>query len=165
MTTKPPTFTTVDLSPPSPLRAWWVNSNVKFDIAMNIIILILNIATTKYVIAHKIPLTAGGTFLCLSMDSAVLSLLTWQTAEYMDDSVRDSYLLGRTIQTLGFGYFLDLFYAISPHLALGLGIPCLIWFVVTMIWPSLCTIVQQLRNRWMARNQPKEASKVAITVV
>ncbi|CAL9224486.1 unnamed protein product [Arabidopsis halleri] len=76
-----------------------MNKNLRYDVAMSSIIIILNIAAT----------------FCICWFKAIENVLASK-----------AYFVGRICHTLGFCVFLDLLYSISPHLALYFGLPCLL---------------------------------------
>lgn len=136
-----------------------ITENKVYDLVMGTIIIILNIVAMKYIIINKILFTTGSQFLTLSSISALFYIFTGQVLGSMDSPY--SYFIGRTLHTLGFGCFLDFLYCISPHLALYFGLPCLLWFIVFMIGPCICTIVQKLRDWWKFGTISQSASDVA----
>ncbi|CAL9224477.1 unnamed protein product [Arabidopsis halleri] len=117
---------------PSLLRLWWMNSNVRYDIAMNSFIIILNIAAIMYIKFNKIPLN------------------------------EDAYIIGRICHNLGFVIFLHLCYCISTRLALfvGLhfGLPCWLWYANAMFGPTLCKEMEALRDWWKFVSQPQSVA-------
>lgn len=133
-----------------------MNENIVYDVLMGCIIIILNILAQDYIIINKISFTSPG-FLILSFISANVYVFLGQVIESMD-SLPYPYFLGRTLHTMGFGCFLDFLYCISPHLGLYMGLPCLLWFIVFMIGPCICTLVQKLRDWWKFGRIPQSAS-------
>ncbi|XP_020875623.1 uncharacterized protein LOC9304880 isoform X2 [Arabidopsis lyrata subsp. lyrata] len=133
-----PTATTVH-EYPSRLRVWWMNKDLRYNIAMNSFILILNIAAILYMITHKI--------------AAIENVLASK-----------AYFVGRICHTFGFCNFFNLLYSVSPHLALYFGLPCLLGFVAVMIapgcpylWEGLCNKVQELRDKWKYVKRPQSS--------
>ncbi|KAG7543719.1 hypothetical protein ISN45_Aa07g036050 [Arabidopsis thaliana x Arabidopsis arenosa] len=92
-----PTATTVH-EYPSRLRVWWMNKDLRYNIAMNSFILILNIAAILYMITHKIIavesditetlLSFGGLYIiCFlaSLFSSTSSIVYLSTLPYSSD--------------------------------------------------------------------------------
>ncbi|EOA18686.1 hypothetical protein CARUB_v10007261mg [Capsella rubella] len=138
-------FTIVHESP-SLLRVWWMNKNLRYDVAMSSIIIILNIAAIVYMITHKIPLSRD----TLAIENNILAL--------------KATTFGRIYHLFGFCVFLELLYLISPPLALHFGLPCLLYSVAVIIapgcphlWKGLCNRVQELRDWWKHVNQPQSS--------
>ncbi|CAE6206985.1 unnamed protein product [Arabidopsis arenosa] len=163
--------TTIVHESPSLLRAWWMNKNLRYDVAMSSIILIINIAAIVYMITHKIPLNKADPALLILVVSiifyvlfGIVSCISWVMAIENVRLASEAYVYGRIGHTSGFGIFLDLLYSISPHLALHFGLPCLLWFVAAMIapccpylWKGLCKRVQELRDWWKFVNRPQSS--------
>ncbi|CAL9224483.1 unnamed protein product [Arabidopsis halleri] len=120
---------------PSLLRLWWMNSNVRYDIAMNSFIIILNIAAILYMKFNNIP---------------------------SNEVCKDAYIMGRICHNIGFVIFLHLLYCISTRLALfvGLhfGLPCWLWYANAMFGPTLCKEMEALRDWWKFVSQPRLVS-------
>lgn len=148
-----------------------MNKNLRYDVAMSSIILIINIAAIVYMITHKIPLNKADPALLILVVSiifyvwfGIVSCISWVMAIENVRLASEAYVYGRIGHTSGFGIFLDLLYSISPHLALHFGLPCLLWFVAAMIapccpylWKGLCKRVQELRDWWKLVNRPQSS--------
>ncbi|EFH45066.1 hypothetical protein ARALYDRAFT_330647 [Arabidopsis lyrata subsp. lyrata] len=130
---------------PSLLRLWWMNSNVRYDIAMNSFIIILNIAAIMYIKFNKIPLNE-----------------VWISGIKDSSQCKDAYIIGRICHNLGFVIFLHLCYCISTRLALfvGLlfGLPCWLWYANAMFGPTLCKEMEAQRDWWKFVSQPQSVA-------
>ncbi|CAH8277360.1 unnamed protein product [Arabidopsis lyrata] len=152
---------------PSLLRLWWMNSNVRYDIAMNSFIIILNIAAIMYIKFNKIPLNEGViAFLAFIaffyFIFGLISCLVWISGIKDSSQCKDAYIIGRICHNLGFVIFLHLCYCISTRLALfvGLlfGLPCWLWYANAMFGPTLCKEMEAQRDWWKFVSQPQSVA-------
>ncbi|AED94266.1 transmembrane protein [Arabidopsis thaliana] len=129
-----PTATIVHESP-SPLRVWWMKTNVRYDIAMNSSIIILNIAAILYMKFTKIPFN-----------------------EVAESWI--AYVMGRICNNIGFVIFLHLLYCISTRLALFVVLhfclPYWLWYIATSTITGL--LLCELRDWWKFVNQPQSVA-------
>ncbi|CAA7055578.1 unnamed protein product [Microthlaspi erraticum] len=155
---------------PSLLRTWWSNKNLQYDVAMSIIIIIINIAATVDMRTHnhKSPFDKDDPdklmtlFIILYIISGIVSCIVWVMAiENVTLSGLASFY-GRLSHISGFCMFFKLLSCISPHLPLLFGVPGLIWFVAALvapcfpfIWKGLCQTVKELGDWWKYINQPQ----------
>ncbi|KAL9281565.1 hypothetical protein AtEden1_Chr5g0121531 [Arabidopsis thaliana] len=126
-----PTATIVHESP-SPLRVWWMKTNVRYDIAMNSSTIILNIAAILYMKFNKIPFN-----------------------EVAESWI--AYAMGRICNNIGLVIFLHLLYCISTRLALFVVLhfclPYWLWYIATSTITGL--LLCELRDWWKFVNQPQ----------
>lgn len=118
----------------------WMNWNLRFDIAISSIIIILNIAAILYMLTHKIPLDEQviGPLIYIGLPYLYVCLLSftcWGLAIKHGTSSDDACIAGRISHMLGFLVLLCLLYCISHNLAIHFGLPCLIWFLPAIIVP------------------------------
>lgn len=131
---------------------------------MSTIIIIINIAAILYMRTHKIPLKTDNRvllpliyFVMLYIITGFLSFVYWTGAaiDNVDNADEDALLCGRVAHIMGFCIFLDLFYCISPHLALRFGVPLLLLFVAALVG-SFSVCMERCMNEvwWKFVNQP-----------
>lgn len=147
-----------------------MNKNLQYNFAMNIFMIIINIEAILYMRNHEIHVTDDySLFLTLSaiiiyLPCGLGSCILWVCAITDVSLCGDAYLFGRISHNMGFIFFLELLYCISPYLALliGLhvGLPCWLWYVTSMIGPSLWEGMQALRNWWKFVNKPQSVGTV-----
>ncbi|KAF8109882.1 hypothetical protein N665_0089s0003 [Sinapis alba] len=155
-----PTSTTVLQTYPSLFRTWWTNKNLQYDLVMNFILIILNVAAILYMKHHKIPFTTSNAYfqLCIIfyIVSGFGSCLVWSWAIFVVEAY-DMYIIGRICHIFGFAILLQLLYFISPRLTLWFGIPCSLWFLAALIEPLyklwLAPLFEEFRDCWKFVNE------------
>ncbi|KAH0885553.1 hypothetical protein HID58_061649 [Brassica napus] len=127
-----------------PRSTWRMDGQLRYDIAMNTIIIILITDAVLHMTlrAHKIPLADNVEGLLCTFVVAYVFVITtncgyWLTASEEEVCLLGIYIMGRLGHTLGFCIFLCLLYSIS-HLAMYVALPCLLWLVPAMFAP--CTL-------------------------
>lgn len=128
-------------SVPNPRSTWRMDGQLRYDIAMNTIIIILITDAILHMTlrAHKIPVDdiVMGLLLTFAFWYAVVTMINymyWVVASEDEEYLRALYTNGRLGHTLGFCTFLCLLYSIS-HLAMYVALLCLLWFVPAMFAP------------------------------
>ncbi|VVB00672.1 unnamed protein product [Arabis nemorensis] len=144
------------------LSAWWMNKNLRFNIAMGSIIMILNIKAIFYIKTQKIsvdidhaPLLPLFTFSYIVGD--LLSCLFWVSAITEVKDCQGAYVCGLTGHITGFVVFIHLLSFISSQSALYVGLIfglCMLPFVAVMMGPCLSSCVQEVQDWWEFVNQP-----------
>ncbi|CAN6866283.1 unnamed protein product [Brassica oleracea] len=123
----------------SPRSTWRMDGQLRYDIAMNTIIIILITDAVLHMTlrAHKIPL-----------DDNVVGLLCTLVVPYMVViTINCGYWLTETEdEGLGFCILLCLLYSIS-HLAMYVALPCLLWLVPAMFAPC-CPCLWRGESAW-----------------
>ncbi|KAG7611074.1 hypothetical protein ISN44_As05g031890 [Arabidopsis suecica] len=158
-----PTATIVHESP-SPLRVWWMKTNVRYDIAMNSFIIILNIAAILYMKFNKIPFNEVAEswigFIPLYFIFGILSCIFWILGITDLSFCEGAYAMGRICNNIGFVIFLHLLYCISTRLALFVGLhfclPYWLWYIATSTITGL--LLCELRDWWKFVNQSQSVA-------
>ncbi|VVB00673.1 unnamed protein product [Arabis nemorensis] len=160
------TNTNVAATKPTLLRAWWMNKNLRLDLAMSSIIMILNIEAMFYMRTHKVvPLDLGSSgllplFVPFYILFSLISCICWVSGITDVNFCEGGYACGLVSHIFGLCVFVNLLYHISPQLALYVGINlglCLLWLVAIMSGPYLWYGVQAVRGWWKFVNQPGRA--------
>ncbi|XP_023643320.1 uncharacterized protein LOC17896035 [Capsella rubella] len=121
----------------------WRDGNLRYDVAMNLIIIVLIVAAILHIHSHHIPLDENvigfKAMIFLSIcypNSFMYSCMAWGGAFGSEDemSLFEAYFMGRITHTSGFCLFLSLVSLIS-NLALYIALLGLLWFVPAMIAP------------------------------
>ncbi|XP_023643314.1 uncharacterized protein LOC111831926 [Capsella rubella] len=147
--------TTTIVHEPLIRREWRIDGNLRYEVAMNLIIIVLIVAAILHMRSHKIPLDelldSGGVLAVVSTVYAMYflcSCIMWvSTFGFEDESLLyETYYMGRLTHTLGFCVFLCLLYSISL-LALCIGLLGFLWFVTALIAPC-CPSLRRGESAW-----------------
>lgn len=144
--------------------------NERYDVAMHMIIIVLNIAAILYMRMHKIPLDdylwgPCAAFTACYFTGLIISYGIWSIAiedVSPSETLFAAYFMGRVCHTLGFCIFLGLLYSISHRLPLYFGIPCSLWLLPAMIAPCCPCLWRGEQAWWKFANQPPESADAIV---
>ncbi|EOA34144.1 hypothetical protein CARUB_v10021646mg [Capsella rubella] len=146
----------------------WRDGSLRYEVAMNLIIIVLIVAAILHMRSHHIPLdeyvgsTLLGTFILWYAICFLGSCVMWVSAfGFTDESLfSEIYFIGRMTHTLGFCVFLCLLYSIS-HLALYIALLCFLWFVSALFAPC-CPQLWRGEPAWwnFFRKQPQSTVSI-----
>ncbi|XP_019085672.1 PREDICTED: uncharacterized protein LOC109126508 [Camelina sativa] len=147
-------------------RTWRTDGNLRYEVAMNSIIITLNVAAILHMAmrTHQIPVdeNVSGPVMIFTSTYALAILfngLLWLEACDDDSLLCVTYFVGRLCHTFGFCIFLCLIYSIS-HLTLYITLPCLLWFIPAMIAPCCPQLWRGEPAWWNFVKQPQSTATI-----
>jgi len=127
-----------------------MNKNLQYNFAMNFVMIIINIEAILYIRNNEIHVSEDySTILIFSgmfLPFGLLSCVCWVGAIRDVTLCELAYIFGRISHNIGFIFFLELLYCISPYLALLVGLHVGQWYLTSMVGLSLWVGMQALRT-------------------